>query len=214
MHPIPLVRYPLFGALLLCAIIVLGIDGHIISITGGSSSYVDPFTGAVYTASGSVPAYAGLGVATAVLTWVTIIPFTVIDFMRQGAITSFVVVELGWFFVLWILWLTTFGDTASNTLCNSSYANGDNYCSQVRAVEAFSFLAWFLLFAYWVALLVFSFLASSKGNTRIWFTSTREADFTAGSSGAPTYHASANTYPPHPSMVQQPQGYPPKVEGV
>jgi len=90
-----------------------------------------------------------LGIATAGLTWFSVIPIAVTDFLRQGAIKWFVKFELGWFFILWVLWIATFADTAANTDCYSLLylpSNGDKMCWEVHAVEAFSFLAWFLLF--------------------------------------------------------------------
>ncbi|KAF9514746.1 hypothetical protein BS47DRAFT_1381802 [Hydnum rufescens UP504] len=206
MNYVGLVRYPVFGALVLFSLIVLGLDGHIISVTGGSHEVC--IEGFCANAGVSTPSFAGLGVATAVLTLVSVIPITIIDVLRKGAITSFVAVELGWFFFLWVMWLATFGDTAGNTGCNSSAANGIGICSQVRAVEAFSFLAWFALFAYWVLLLVFSFIAFSKGDTKIWVASTRDADFSGAADGIPVYNTS---YPPQQPMAQhqQPVQYPP-----
>ncbi|KAF9507203.1 hypothetical protein BS47DRAFT_339624 [Hydnum rufescens UP504] len=161
MHIIALVRYPVFASLLLFSLIVLGIDGDLVSKLKG---------GCFLDICDSTPSYPGLGVATAVLTFVSVAPLAIIDILRRGAFTSFIIVELGWFFFLWVLWLATFGDTAGGTGCNSSFADGINVCSEVRAVEAFSFLSWILLFAYWVALLVFSTIAFSKGNRKIWMT--------------------------------------------
>jgi hypothetical protein len=186
----------------LFSLIILGLDGHLISTLRRSHEVcVDGlFCG---TAKGSIPSFAGLGVATAILILVSIIPIIIINILRKGAITSFVTVELGQFFFLWIMRIATFSDTAGNTSCNSSFTDGDSLCSQTQAVEAFSFLAflaWFILFAYWILLLVFSLLAYSKDNTKIWLASTCDVDFSGASEGIPVYNTSYPTQQ-HLSMV-------------
>ncbi|KAF9507202.1 hypothetical protein BS47DRAFT_1398835 [Hydnum rufescens UP504] len=209
MHIIALVRYPVFASLLLFSLIVLGIDGDLVSKLKG---------GCFFFTCDSPPSYPRLGVATAVLTFVSVVPLTIIDILRRGAFTSFIIVELGWFFFLWVLWLATFGDTAGAG-CDSSLADGTNICSEVRAAEAFSFLAWILLFAYWVALFVFSTIAFSKGNRKIWITSARDADFSGGSGAIPGYQSSAigpSSQQPYMTQQQQQQQnqFPPAVGAV
>jgi len=213
MHPnLPgLLRVPVFAALLLFSLIVLGVDAHLISKLSFSFNEF----GIHY--SYSAPAWPKLGVATAVLTLVTLLPFLVIDFLRKGAPTSWVVTELGWLGFLWILWLATAADTANNVDCNASlFSSGDNICSEAQAAEAFSFLAWIALMAYWVLLLVSAVIAHNNGNSNIWRGGVADADFTAGSgagAGASGYNgggvqqpvqhqqqmtgASGATYPPH-----------------
>ncbi|KAI0327357.1 hypothetical protein GY45DRAFT_1327713 [Cubamyces sp. BRFM 1775] len=90
-----------------------------------------------------------------------------VDFLRTGAFTSMVVVELSWLCtssfrshlarrhnthvgciaVLWVLWLATGAQTASQT--STAFANCDfiypilnQVCNETHAIEAFSFLAW------------------------------------------------------------------------
>jgi len=196
MHPnIPaLIRLPVFVFLIVCTLVVLGVDAHFVSENNKGVSY--SAFGYTYTAHGSSPTFAKLGVATAVLTLVSVVPMFVIDFLREGAATSFVVVELAWLGFLWILWLATAADTADYGSCSS----GDSWCSQFQAAEAFSFLAWMALMAYWIILLVFAIIAVNNGQSQIWYTGVTEADFSAGGGPAGGVPQGGEAYP-----VQQPQ---------
>lgn len=196
MHPnIPaLVRLPVFVFLIVCTLVVLGLDAHFVNAT--TKTYSVGGFGYNYSFHGSAPAFASLGVATAVLTLVSVVPMFVIDFLRKGAATSFVVVELAVLGVLWVLWLATAADTANFGSCSST----DTWCSQFQAAEAFSFLAWLALMAYWIILLVFAIIAANNGHGQIWFTGVTEADFSAGGGPAGGVPQGGAAYP-----VQQPQ---------
>jgi len=184
MHPnIPgLVRLPVFITILVFAVIVLGLDANLVNKFSGSYSY-DLF-GVQYNVSYSAPTFAKLGVATSVITIASIVSMLVIDILRRGAPTSFIAVELGWLALLWVLWLATAADTASWGTCSVTSGPAGSYCSQFQAAEAFSFLSWILIKAYWVLLLAFTlFAAVHRRQSNIWFTSVSDADFTA--EGAP-----------------------------
>jgi len=205
MHPnIPgLIRVPVFITILVFAIIVLGLDADFVK--KASSETVD-FLGIQFSVSSSAPTFAKLGVAVAVITIVSIGPMLVIDLFRRGAPTSFIVVELGWLAVLWVLWLATAAEIASKGPCNVSG------CSQFQAAEAFSFLTWLLLMAYWGLLLGFTLLAAIHQQTDLWFTSVSDADFTAR--GAPPSGGAYPTVPGEPQMAAAATGttgatYPP-----
>jgi len=200
MHPnLPaVIRLPVFAFLTLCALVVLGVDAHFVN---ESNKYF-----ALSHYYGSTFDFAKLGVATAVLTLITIVPMAVIDFLRKGAATSFVVVELGWLGFLWILWLATAADTA-NLL--GTCPSGFTFCSQYQAAEAFSFLAWLTLMAYWIILLAFSIIAMNNGQTQIWYTSVTEAEFSTGGGPAGGVPQGGVAYPaPQPQMTG-PVVYPP-----
>lgn len=181
MHPnIPgLIRLPVFAALLVFALIVLGLDGHLVAKL--HHTYDEGF----FKVTINAPAWAKLGVATSVLTLVSLLPMLIIDFLRKGAPTSLVAVELVWLGFLWILWLATAADTANHVDCGGS---SDPICSQAQAAEAFSWLSWIVMTAYWAILLAFSFIAHSKGNSRIWTGPVTDSDF-AGT--GPVNHAPA-----------------------
>jgi len=191
MHPnIPaLIRLPVFVFLIVCTLVVLGLDAHFVSQTNKANNFLGA---ALFEFT-----FAKLGVATAVLTLVSVVPMTVIDFLRKGAATSYVVVELAWLGFLWILWLATAADTANLfSTCPSEFT----FCSQYQAAEAFSFLAWMALMAYWIILLVFAIIAANNGQSQIWYTGVTEADFSAGGGPAGGVPQGGAAYP-----VQQPQ---------
>jgi len=194
-------RLGVFGVSLLFAIIVLGTDAYVVS------KY-----------SSGAPASNSLGVADAVLTFVSLGPLLAIGILRQGAMVSMVLVDLIVVFILWILWLTAGAYTASqwNSSCSTSHDVIDPFtrktdhfgytipgCGSAKAAAGFSFLIFFALFGYWVTLLVFSVIALTRGNKDIWTTPVNEANFTE--KPAPLYPApAAGTGNP-----QQQQQYPP-----
>ncbi|EJT98436.1 hypothetical protein DACRYDRAFT_24499 [Dacryopinax primogenitus] len=120
----------------------------------------------------------GLGIATAVLTIISVIPVLAIDFFRKGVFTSWTSVELGLVGLLWVLWLATGADAASlasagcDAFCEGFFCYGysASTCSQVRAIAAFGFIGFFILLALWVWTLVIGVRAHNVGDTRIWMT--------------------------------------------
>jgi hypothetical protein len=162
--------------------------------------------------------FAKLGVATAVLTLVSVVPMAVIDLLRKGAATSFVIVELAWLGFLWILWLATAADTAdrfSNWGSWGGCPSGIDLCSQYQAAEAFSFLAWLALMAYWIILFAFAIIAANNGHSQIWFTGVTEADFSAGGSTAGGVPQGGVAYPAQqPQMTGATMVYPPGQPNV
>jgi len=167
---IHLVRYPIFGIILFCSIIVLGIDANLTSLSNGDITS------------------AALGVAISVITLITIPAMVVIDILRSSAVTSFVWAELAWVGILGVLWLATAADFSSLgiTDCGDIYFSAfwESLCRQAQAAEAFSWIAWIALLTYWSMLLASARLDQSKGNGNIWFTAVREAQFSGTSSPA------------------------------
>ncbi|THH14874.1 hypothetical protein EW146_g5524 [Bondarzewia mesenterica] len=169
------------------ATIVLGLAADLISST-------EEFYGSYYI-------FSALAVATAVLTMITLIPMLIIDAFRGGAFTSLVVVEVSWFSILWILWLST-GAYAADTdglvfigsSCNFVNPTISLGCGEFKAIMAFSFLSWIILMAYTVTLTVFAFIGQNRGNA-VWKTTVRDASFLAQPGKAST---------DSPMMVQQP----------
>ncbi|KAH7922791.1 hypothetical protein BV22DRAFT_633511 [Leucogyrophana mollusca] len=210
---LPLFRTIVFGVSVFCSFIVLGLSGHLVSPTEG------------YT-------FAGLGVATAVLTLLTMPAMFIIDFLRQGTFTSMVVVELSWLCMLhaatvskpksvltlfmfmsaaflWILWIATAGTAVGKSTvqfplgCSNIAPDLTESCNEIAAVEAFSFIAFFLLIAYTGVVLTFAIIATSRGNN-IWFTSVKEVNLTAPATGGPTQQHSLSQYP---ASTQQSSNY-------
>ncbi|KAH9947319.1 hypothetical protein B0H21DRAFT_348128 [Amylocystis lapponica] len=203
MNWLQIVRLVLFIFTFLCAIIVVGIAGDLTSI---SETYL-----------GGYFVFAVLGIATAVLTILTLPAMIIIDYFRNGAFTSMIVVELSWLSVLWILWLAA-GATAANSL--STYFGTCLYindiinkgCHESQAIEAFVWLAWITLFGYTVLLLVMSIVKMTRGKN-VWFSSIKEAfapeaeQFTVEPKvGAPVVQ---NSYPPQSALapISEPSPY-------
>jgi len=61
---------------------------------------------------------------------------------------------------------------------------GDSLCQQYAALQGFAWLAWLLLTAYIIIVLVLAILASVKGHSRAWLSPTSDLSFT------PTHTAS------------------------
>ncbi|EKM59430.1 uncharacterized protein PHACADRAFT_249914 [Phanerochaete carnosa HHB-10118-sp] len=216
-HWIGLTRLGVFCAVPVFAIIVLGLGADWIAVTEDEEGgYFD---------------YAALAVATAVLTLVTMPAMLIIDFLRRGAFTSMILVEIVWLGILWVLWLTT-GSFAANQLgdvssCNSAFFPqwAKTGCSETQAIIAFAFLAWIALVAYWTALLTVAAISANKGSPRVWYTSVKEANFapstakvdltgamgTAEHKGAVANASPAmqQDYPPAPHPVGPQHGYQP-----
>ncbi|KIM70151.1 hypothetical protein SCLCIDRAFT_12726 [Scleroderma citrinum Foug A] len=163
------------------SVIVAGLSADLISLT-------EEYYNLYFT-------FAALGIATAGLTIFTIPVMLMVDFIRRGAFTSMILVELIWFFILWVLWVATAGEavTAANTYfpqgcIYADYPLVNQACHEIQAVEAFSFLAFFVLLGYTIVLLVFACIAASRGNLP-WFSSVKETSFLAPASMAPPTQA-------------------------
>ncbi|KAF8212684.1 hypothetical protein K438DRAFT_1957302 [Mycena galopus ATCC 62051] len=100
--------------------------------------------------------FADLGIATAVLTMITVLPMIALEILRPGGPTSMIIAEIPWLAFLSILWLSTgaeatefnagfwfaCGRRGEFTLDN--FLGGDNICSEVSALQAFGFLNWII----------------------------------------------------------------------
>jgi magnesium-transporting ATPase (P-type) len=121
-----LARTVVFSVASLFAFIVLALSA---SITNYTSSF---YYGGYFT-------FAALGIATAVLTLLTLPPMLLLSLKRQGAVTSMIAVEVGWTWFLWILWLAVGGNSAGFSWLGCSFASGkaESICQQTQAVTAF-----------------------------------------------------------------------------
>ncbi|KAI0031687.1 hypothetical protein K488DRAFT_51594, partial [Vararia minispora EC-137] len=155
------------GVSLVFSLICLGLGGHLVSAANVTVATV---FGAV---SGNVYyPFTGLAVATSVIHLISVVPMIVLGFLRPGAFTSFIVVEISWLSFMWVLWLAT-GALAASTLqgCGGS---ADTLCSEGSAITAFGFLSWIILMAYSVTLLVLSIIAHTRGQTDVWTSTVTE----------------------------------------
>lgn len=103
----------------------------------------------------------------------------------------------------------TAAETASVDFGCSTSGIGGAYCSKFQAAEAFAFLAWLLLLAYWAILLAFAIIAVNNGQSQIWFSSVTDADFSAGSGGTGGVGGGGVGGAPYP---QGGVGYPPQQQ--
>jgi len=166
---LPLARQVAFGIVTTFSVIVLGLSSHLTHLT---NLYLDGYF-----------VFAALAIATAVMSVISLLTMMVVDYMRKGAVTSMIAVELSWLGFLWILWLATGASAAdtpfASTGCDyfgSRYSELTTACHEYSAIQAFAFLNWIILMGYTTALLVLSIMAAQKGHS-VWVSSVRETNF-------------------------------------
>ncbi|KAJ8482760.1 hypothetical protein ONZ51_g5146 [Trametes cubensis] len=207
-------RFVALGWGLFCSLLLLGLGAHALSVLVNSNV--------------PTPAWAGLAVATAVLSLVTLPPMLVIDLLRTGAFSSMIVVELAWLSFIGLLCLATGGAAAENAAdfwvtCGTwSPASARSVCSETSAAAAFGFLGWLALWGYTISLLVLLILHANRGHY-VWRMSVKEAGFENGippANGEAKAHEAASlnagqvpyAYPPtgapYGQPVAQPSPYP------
>jgi len=189
-------RNAVFSWVLFCSILVLGLDGYVVSQFFGGFS----------------PESNNLGIATAVLSLVFIGPILAFGILGKNGPLTMVAVDLGVVFFLMILWLATGAYTASQYACSgldSIFGCGpSDVTGAAKAAAAFAFLAFFALLPYWGALLWFSIQAAQRGDSGIWTTPVPETDF----SGAPSKRYGQELKGTHTPQQQAHQQYPPVTQ--
>jgi hypothetical protein len=204
MSVLPTVRLGLFSALALFSLIQLGILCNLTSLTSAGGFYIQSFA---------------LGIAVSIMTIGAVITSLVLGRNRKGALPLLVWVELAWVGFLWIMWMSTAGSiTSMGIFINCGYLRGpaESICQQYQAVQAFAWLSWLIIFAWFVTLLAFSCIAHTRGNTRVWYTDSTEIPFANGAMGeknnnmAPQYTGTTMSGPspygtPQPNYGQQQQ---------
>ncbi|KAJ4472086.1 hypothetical protein J3R30DRAFT_1028009 [Lentinula aciculospora] len=199
---LPILRLIVLIATTVFAVIVLGISAHLTSLS-------EEFLGGYFV-------FAAMAIAAAALTMITLPAMIGIDFIRRGAFTSMVLVELVWVFVLWVLWISAAGLTAQEQQSVFGEGNSCNYvntdlataCHEFSAIEAFSFLAWIVLMGYNITLLVYAIIGANRGN-KTWTSSVADGLLTPRGDTVPVTPMSTGggaapsmQYPP---QQQQPQ---------
>lgn len=205
-HWIGLARLIVFSILSGFAVIILSLAAHWISVT---ENWLELYY-----------AYVALAVATGVLTIVTVPVMLIIDFLRRGAFTSMILVEVVWLGILWVLWLATGAYAADQlggfgTTCHSRYYPDwwTTGCSETQAITAFAFLGWIALLGYWIALVTIASISATRGAPNVWYQSVKDANFhpstakvdLTGAMGAAENKPST----PNAQPAALPQGYPP-----
>ncbi|KAJ7493104.1 hypothetical protein B0H11DRAFT_2007240, partial [Mycena galericulata] len=184
---IPLIRIIALSVVLGFSVIVLGVGAAAIS------SSVQYFS--AYSTS------AGLAIAVAVITLVTLPVMIFLEYTRPGAMfTSMIAFELGWLSFLWILWLASAGESVTAAqevfVPGCGYADSviDGNCREIAAIEALSFLNWIVLMAYTTLILILTLIAATRKHSGVWKSSVADAPFftpgaastgTAGQTSAP-----------------------------
>ncbi|KAF9076604.1 hypothetical protein BDP27DRAFT_1313613 [Rhodocollybia butyracea] len=209
---LPTLRIVVRTFVLLCSIVVLGLAAHVTSLAD-----FDGFD------------FAGLAIAVAVITIISLNAMIAIDYTRRGAFTSMVIVELGWFSVLWILWLSAAALSAEEICVAFDSFDFDpvlnTICGENHAITAFSFLAWLCLLGYTITLLSYAIMSANRGGNP-WMTAVNDGLLTAPQSGIPasgfdsekqnSTSGAATTYTPPAQVYNSPQGlqhaYPPQQQ--
>lgn len=178
-------RISLFSLTIAFSLIGLGLNAYFISLTVPYFYFI----------------FSALGVATAVLTILTVPIMLIVDFIRRGAFTSMIVFELSWLFILAILWVATAGEAIytfnyyypQGCIYGSIDPTANTYCMELQAVEAFAFLNFLIFLGYTSVLLVFSIIGSSRGNS-VWTSSVKDATFFAQKSWPAQQQTPLNQY--------------------
>ncbi|KAF8271722.1 hypothetical protein EI94DRAFT_1796838 [Lactarius quietus] len=204
---LPTLRLVTFATVAFFAFIVMAISADLVALIGS----VPGFSG-----------FSGFALATSIITLATVIPMFLLDMFRQGAIFSYILVEIVWLSVLWVFWLSSGSYSASTDLftavdCNFGFFGdfGDGgltqVCQETKAITAFAFLTWIILLVYTGVLLFLGIRAQGRGH-KVWTASVREEAIfypEAKSGGSPgqmhTMPTSApQTYPPVPAPASLP----------
>jgi len=201
-----MVRYALLAVVLVFSLIVLGLSANFLNLST--------------TLDGSYLVFEALDVAVATLTLITIIPIMVIDFLRKGAFTSLVVFELGWVFILMILWIAAAAETSATPIFVGSCSEFDDdvqsICHQFQAIQAFSWLIFIILFGWLITLVIGAIVSHNRGNTGVWTSPVSDTAFFGGGGHRATTNNPSTTpggYPPQnqpmgqPAQMQQQGGY-------
>jgi len=157
------VRLVTFVTTQLFSLIVLSISADLISLTEPLFYYK----------------FSALALSTSLLTLLTATPMSIIGRLRQGSIFSYIVVEISWLSVLWVLWLSTGSYAAWTDGQITAVFPGESNCDfglfsapravqgcqEVKTIMAFSFLLWILLMTYTITLLVLAIRAQERGNS-------------------------------------------------
>jgi len=199
LHPFAIVRFVVYGVLLFFSVVTLGLAANLVS---QFSEWTFP----------------GFAVAVSVLTIVSLVPLLVVDMIRRGSFISWVAIELAVFGVLWVLWLASAALSTSTLLftgdCSVWVPSLASLCRQYSAVQAFSWLAWLLIKAYIILVLVLAILAMNRGHKRVWLGPSSDLSFSgnhtvSGESKIPPSGSYNNT-----SYAGSPAGqYPPGQYG-
>ncbi|KAF9235216.1 hypothetical protein BU15DRAFT_78228 [Melanogaster broomeanus] len=201
---IPLLRTIIFSLVSLFALVVLGICAHILYLVSGYS------TGFL--------SFAAFGLGAASVTVVTLPLLLLLGHLRRGMFTSMIIFEIIWFFILWVAWAGTAGDTVADKAyyfpdgcIYDEYPETNQICYEFGVVEAFAFLNFFCAFIYYDILIIYAIINAIRGKS-IWTASVQEAvGITSGpvNTGIPMNQTQFNGVPT--TQYQNYGGYSPNL---
>ncbi|EIW56449.1 uncharacterized protein TRAVEDRAFT_49273 [Trametes versicolor FP-101664 SS1] len=133
---------------------------------------------AAFELEGSFP-YTNLGIAVGAITIVSKVLLLALDFFIDNTFTSFIIFEISWSSILWILWISVGATTLSegNTIFKGHTCDdfdvvlpaAKNICDDIHPIAIIAFVNAFLLFLYTGVLFFAAFTTSSS--TPPWTTS-------------------------------------------
>jgi len=176
-----------FGVTSLFAFIVVVLGGLV-------TNFTDSYLGGFFS-------FAALGIATGILTLLTLPAMLAFSMFRKGAFTSMIAIEIAWTWILWILWIAVGGNSATGLAfvgsCDRFIPAAAAACSESSAIAAFGFLSWIMLLSYCSFLATLTFRQHMRGNTGIWTKDVTETDFTAAGPHTTqiVFDNKASTYP-------------------
>jgi len=164
---IPLFRVVIFTLITLFSLVVLGICAHIEYLVAGRMDFYLSF--------------AAFGLGGGCLTVVSIPLLWALGNLRHRVFTSMILFETIWFFILWVVWVGTAGDTVAGKAylfpagcVYDDYPTANQICYEFTVEEAFAFLNFFCAFIYYDVIFLYAIINAIRGKG-IWTISVKEA---------------------------------------
>ncbi|KAI0369285.1 hypothetical protein BV20DRAFT_946548 [Pilatotrama ljubarskyi] len=167
--------YRVFTFVLACILSLV-----VIALCVHTSSNLEDILPAFGYDEGDFP-YATLGIAVGAITTSWVLSRIGLDFFFERLFTSFIIVEIAWTSILWVLWIAVGGTTFSegSTIFKGKPCSefdivlpkAKDVCDDIHPIGSVAFVIYALLFVYTGALLVVAF--TSSGSTPPWTTSLR-----------------------------------------
>ncbi|KAI0354289.1 hypothetical protein OH77DRAFT_1521906 [Trametes cingulata] len=164
--------YRVFTLVLVCIVSLV-----VIALCAHTSTNLDKLLSA-FELSGSFP-YTSLGIAVGAITIVSNALLIFLDFFFDNIFTSFIIFEISWSSILWILWISVGATTLSEgktIFKGESCSDFDvilpsakNICDDIHPIAIVGFVNAALLFLYTAVLLFAAF--TSSGSSSPWTTS-------------------------------------------
>lgn len=205
MAVLPWFRAIIFSVSSVLALVVIGICAHIESLVAG---YQDVYL-----------SFAAFGLGAGSLTVLSLPLFLIVGRVRRGAFTSMVIFEIAWFFILWVIWVGTAGDTAAGRAyyfpdgcIYPDYPTSNQICYEITVVEAAAFAIFFSVFIYYDTIVLYAIIQAIRGRG-IWTSSIAAASEASGpppTSVLPVaqYAGAPGGQPPYPTYGGYPQNPP------